>query len=108
MPEIKTVSVHELKKLKEENPDIWIIDVREPHEWDAGHIPGAIHIPKDQITKKIQQYVPNYDCPIYLNCGGGKRSMTACVALHELGYEELYSVEGGITAWKKSGFPVER
>lgn len=108
MHEVRTVSVHELKKLKDENPDVWIIDVREPHEWQGGHIPGAIHIPKDLVTQKIQTNIPHYDCPIYLHCAAGKRSMDAAIALHELGYEAVYSVEGGISAWKKCGFSIEK
>lgn len=108
MPEVQTISVHELKKLKDENPDVWVIDVREPHEWQSGHIPGVIHIPKDKLVQKIKINIPHYDCPIYIHCGSGKRSLDAAIMLHELGYEEVYSVEGGISAWKKCGFPIER
>jgi rhodanese-related sulfurtransferase len=104
---VSTISVHELKKLREMNPDICIIDVREDNEWQEQHIPGALHIPKDEISTRIVKSVPDHNQPIYLHCRGGVRSMHAASYLLAMGYKDVYSVDGGIVEWEKSGYPVE-
>ena len=104
---IKNINVHELKKRRDANPKLCLIDVREDHEWQEQHIPGALHIPKDEIASRIAASVPEYDCPIYLHCRGGTRSMHAANTLLSLGYQDVYSIDGGIAEWEKSGYPVE-
>ena len=104
---INTISVHELKKRRSANPNLCIIDVREDHEWQEQRIPGALHIPKDIIISKIAEQIPERDHPIYLHCRGGVRSLYAANCLLELGYKEVYSVDGGIAEWAKAGYPVE-
>lgn len=105
---INTITVHELKKRLDETPTICIIDVREDNEWQEQHIPGALHIPKDEITESIAAHVPELDRPLYLHCRGGVRSLYAANCLLELGYKEVYSVEGGIAEWARSGYPVKK
>lgn len=104
---INTIDVHELKKRYDEIPNLCLIDVRENDEWDAMRIPGAIHIPKDQITAIIDGKVPNRAIPIYLHCQGGVRSLHAAHYLADLGYQEVYSIDGGIMEWAASGYPVK-
>jgi len=104
---INTITVQELKKRFDATPNICIIDVREDNEWEEQHIPGAIHIPKDEITANIEAKVPELDRPIYLHCRGGVRSLYAANCLLDLGYKEVYSVEGGILEWARSGYPVK-
>ena len=104
---VNTISVHELKKRRDANPNLYIIDVREDHEWQEQHIPGALHIPKDEIVTKIAAHVPEHDQPIYLHCRGGTRSLYAASSLLAAGYKEVYSVDGGMCDWEKSGYPVE-
>lgn len=105
---ISTITVHELKKRLDATPDLCIIDVREDNEWEEQHIEGALHIPKDQITDKIAANVSEHDRPIYLHCRGGVRSLYAANCLLDLGYKEVYSVEGGIAEWERSGYPVKK
>ena len=105
---VNTISVHELKKRREADPKLCIIDVREVNEWQEQRIPGALHIPKDTIITAIAAQVPEKDCPIYLHCLGGVRSLHAANNLHDLGYKEVYSVEGGIAEWARSGYPIEK
>lgn len=104
---IATIDVHQLKKLRDANPDLCLIDVRELHEWQELRIPGAIHIPKDELPGCISARIPEQDKPIYLHCKGGLRSLYAANCLMEMGYKEVYSVDGGIAEWIMFGYPIE-
>ena len=103
----KTIDVHELKNLRTNQPDLCIIDVREQTEWNEKHIPGALHIPKDSLTDQITSIIPDKNHPIYLHCKGGTRSLWAAERLIEKGYSNASSINGGITAWAESGYPIE-
>jgi rhodanese-related sulfurtransferase len=104
---INTIDVHELHKRREIDPNLCIIDVREDDEWQEQHIPRAVHIPKDLVAAQIEQIVPDHNQPIYLHCKGGVRSMHAAAALLSIGYTSVYSIDGGITAWRNAGYPIE-
>lgn len=103
---INTINVHELKKRRDADPNLCLIDVREDNEWQELHIPGALHIPKDKLTSVIKAKVPEQNCPIYLHCKGGTRSLYAANCLLSLGYDQVYSIDGGISEWAKAGYPV--
>lgn len=105
---IKTVSVHELKNNMDKNPNLHLIDVRELEEWQEVHIPSAHHIPKDLISLEIESYISDKSAPIYLHCRGGVRSLYAAQCLIDLGYKEVYSVDGGIMEWAMFGYHVEQ
>lgn len=105
-PIIQTISVTELKKHYDSDINFHLIDVRELSEWQEAHIPKAILISKDEIREKIKTTVPNLDATIYLHCRSGVRSMHAAQTLTELGYTNVYSVDGGIIAWSAAGFPT--
>ena len=104
---IKTIDVQELKKRYDASPDLCLIDVREQHEWQEMHIPRAVHIPKDELTSVIENQVPDHTHPIYLHCKGGVRSLYAAHCLMEMGYQNVYSIDGGIMEWANSGYPVK-
>ncbi len=104
---IKTVSVKEHKTELDANPELCIIDVREVHEWQLQHIPDAIHIPKDDLIHCIKEKEPDIEKPIYLHCHAGMRSLYAANCLMELGYKEVYSVDGGILEWARAGYPIK-
>lgn len=106
--DIATLNVHELKQRRDANPDLCLIDVRENDEWQAMRIPGTLHIPKDKITIDIENKVPDRDHPVYLHCHGGVRSLYAAHCLLDMGYKEVYSINGGIAEWERSGYPVEK
>ncbi len=105
---INTITVHELKKRLDHSPDLCIIDVREDNEWQEQHIPGALHIPKDEVINLMPAKVPDLSCPLYLHCRGGVRSLQAASTLLDLGYKEVYSIDGGIMEWAASGYPVKK
>ena len=84
-----------------------IVDVREREEWDEGHLPGAILVPRGNLESRIEQAVPDRSKPILLYCAVGNRSAFAAQTLKELGYEHPVSLAGGYTDWKRNGFPTE-
>src|SRR5579875_3210341 len=84
------------------------IDVREPEEWAAGHIPGARHVPKSYLESRIEGAIPDRSQHLVLYCASGNRSAWAARTLTEdLGYEHVESMRGGITLWKDHGYEVE-
>jgi molybdopterin/thiamine biosynthesis adenylyltransferase/rhodanese-related sulfurtransferase len=87
--------------------DVFVVDVREQDEWDEGHIPGAVHIPRGNLESRIERAAPDPGRPIVLYCSAGNRSAFAARTLDELGYEDVSSLAGGFTDWKRNGFPVE-
>lgn len=105
--QIKTINVHELKNRMDLNSALCLIDVRELDEWQEVRIPNAIHIPKDEIAAKIDTHVKEKEQAIYLHCRGGVRSLYAAQTLLDLGYKDVYSIDGGIMEWAMFGYPVE-
>jgi sulfur-carrier protein adenylyltransferase/sulfurtransferase len=85
-----------------------IVDVREPEEWAAGHIPGALHVPKSYLESRIEGAVSDRSDHVVLYCASGNRSAWAARTLIEdLGYEHVESMTGGFTLWKDRGYEVE-
>jgi sulfur-carrier protein adenylyltransferase/sulfurtransferase len=84
-----------------------LVDVREPDEWDEGHIPGAVHVPRGHLESRIEQVAPDRARPVLIYCAGGSRSAFAAKTLEELGYEHVSSLAGGYTDWKRNGFPTQ-
>lgn len=107
-PEVHNISVQELKKRQDNNPHLCIIDVRENDEWEQMRIPGAMHIPKDEIAMAIDKHFPDKNQPLYLHCRAGARSLYAARCLIDMGYQEVYSINGGISEWEENGYPVDR
>ena len=84
-----------------------IVDVRERNEWDEGHIPGAVHVPRGHLESRIEAAVPDRSGPVVVYCASGSRSAFAAKTLEELGYESVVSLAGGFTDWKRNGFPFD-
>lgn len=74
-----------------------LIDVREPNEFEGGHILGARNIPISQLKTRMKEIRP--DQPVYLYCQSGLRSGRAAQTLYRKGYRELYHLEGGFKKW---------
>src|SRR5262249_2549578 len=83
-----------------------IVDVREQDEWDEGHIPGAVHVPRGHLESRIERVAPDHEAPIVLYCAAGNRSAFAAKTLEQLGYEDVVSLAPGYTGWKRDGFPT--
>ena len=83
-----------------------VFDVREDHEWQAGHVDGAAHLGKGVIERDIERTVPDVSAPIVLYCGGGYRSALAADALQQMGYTNVLSMAGGWRGWTDAGGAV--
>ncbi len=90
--------------LSQKNDDLVLIDVREKHEWNEGHIPGALHVPRGFLELQIEEAVPDKSKQVVLYCAGGVRSLMAGNTLQQMGYENVISMSGGFGQWKGGGF----
>jgi rhodanese-related sulfurtransferase len=87
--------------------DHLLIDVREDHEWAAGHAKGAKHLSRGIIERDIETTVPDKDAKMVVYCGGGYRSALVAESLGRMGYTNVWSLDGGWRAWNEAGLPVE-
>lgn len=83
-----------------------LLDVREDHEWQRGHIANAVHLGKGIIERDIEQQVPDKNQTIVLYCGGGYRSALAADSLQRMGYSQVYSLDGGYRDWCQRELPL--
>ncbi|MBI3751733.1 MAG: molybdopterin-synthase adenylyltransferase MoeB [Chloroflexi bacterium] len=83
-----------------------LLDVREPSEWQEGHLEGAIHLPQGRLHAGVAAAVPDRDASIVVYCRSGNRSHYATAALGQLGYRHVVNLAGGIIAWQRAGLPV--
>jgi molybdopterin/thiamine biosynthesis adenylyltransferase/rhodanese-related sulfurtransferase len=84
---------------------LWI-DIREPDEWEQGHLPGAVHIPRGNLESRVERAAPDKSRPVVLYCAVGSRSAFAAKTLEELGYTDAHSLAGGIEDWKRDGLEI--
>ena len=97
---IKEVSREDLKQwLADKNPVV--IDVREAADYEAGHVPGAVHCSRGVLELDINEIAPDQDALIVTVCGGGSRSALAADTLQVMGYGNVYSLAGGYKGWKQ-------
>lgn len=96
------VSRDEARKLIEDGAQL--IDVRADHEWEAGRIPGAVHLSLAELSARASEI--DQERPVVLYCRGGNRSTMATAALVEAGYDAAKLTEG-ITGWSEAGLPLD-
>jgi adenylyltransferase/sulfurtransferase len=82
------------------------VDVREADEWEKGHVPGALFIPRGFLELRIEEKVPDKDSEVIVYCAGGTRSALGARTLQDLGYGNVVSMAGGFGRWKESGLGV--
>ncbi len=85
---------------------VFVIDVREPHEYAAAHIPGALPLPQAELASRLGE-IP-LDRPVYVICEAGSRSRKVAQFLKQVGYDNAVDIAGGTSAWIEAGLPVER
>jgi adenylyltransferase/sulfurtransferase len=105
--QIDEIDAERARELHDDADPAVFLDVREREEWDEGHIPGAVHLPRGWLESRIEQAVPDRAKPIVAYCASGNRSTFATRTLEELGYENVVSLAGGINDWKRHGYPLE-
>lgn len=102
--EIKEITVDDARRMLEK-PGTVVIDVREGEEWRQGHLPQALGIPRGFLELRIEEKVADRKTPLIIQCASGTRSLLAARTLREMGYENLYNLQGGFNAWKQAGLP---
>jgi rhodanese-related sulfurtransferase len=93
-----------------------ILDVREPNEWEAGHIPGALHAPRGMLEWYADPTYANHkpqlaaarEQNVVVHCAAGGRSLLAAQTLQRLGFKNVRSMAGGFTEWSAKDLPVEK
>ena len=105
---VKECNVDDVKQKLARGEKFHLVDVREDKEWDAGHLPRAIHLGKGVIERDIETKIPNKGEEIILYCGGGFRSALAADNLQKMGYSNVISMDGGFRGWKDAGLAVEK
>jgi rhodanese-related sulfurtransferase len=103
---IREVTPQQVRDIRARGEDAAYLDVREPNEWNLGHLPGAIHIPRGQLETKVEAIVPRQR-RVVVYCAAGNRSALAADTLQQMGYENVVSLAGGFTGWAQSGGDVE-
>src|SRR5208282_1224674 len=105
---VRETTVDEVKARLDRGDKFVLVDVREDREFDADHLPGAVHLGKGIIERDIEGKYPDLETPLVLYCGGGFRSALAADNLQKMGYTNVISMDGGIREWREKGFPLEK
>jgi rhodanese-related sulfurtransferase len=100
------IDVSQLRQRLAAEPAPFLLDVREPWEYQEGHVPGAQLIPLGELEQRVNE-VPR-DRPILAICHSGQRSLAAAGYLQHLGYGSVSNVDGGTAAWIERGYPVDK
>lgn len=104
---MKTLNVQELNQWLAENKDAVLLDVRTKEEYDHnGRIANTQFIPLDQLGNRLDELNP--DDTIVCICRSGNRSGFACNTLQRAGFDNVYNLTGGMIAWQRAGYEMER
>jgi sulfur-carrier protein adenylyltransferase/sulfurtransferase len=104
--EIEPLTLEQVDDMIRRHEPMTLVDVREGDEWRAGHLPGAIHIPRGYFELQVDEKLPDKDAPIVLYCAGGNRSAMSAKTLKELGYTDVRHMIRGFSGWRDGGFEV--
>jgi rhodanese-related sulfurtransferase len=105
---IKECTIAEVKARSDRGERFHFIDVREDREYAVDRAAGARHIGRGVLERDIETVIPDREAEIVLYCGGGFRSALAADNLQKMGYTNIWSMDGGMRAWREAGYPVER
>ncbi len=104
---ITECSIEDVKTRLERGDQMYLLDIREDHEFAKGYAKGAIHLGRGILERDIETKIPDKNVEIILYCGGGYRSALAALSLGEMGYTNVKSMAGGMKAWRNAGYPME-
>jgi glyoxylase-like metal-dependent hydrolase (beta-lactamase superfamily II)/rhodanese-related sulfurtransferase len=105
---IAFISMEELRERVESGrAGLLILDIRERDAYDAGHIPGARHLPRGQLELRIDQALPDPTVRVVTCCEFGKISTLAADTLRTMGYVGAVALDGGMKSWREAGYPLE-
>ena len=94
-------------RLASRQNDLVVLDVREKDAYDAGHLPGAMFLPRGQLELRVNEAFPDPTVRIVVICEFGKISTLAAATLRSLGFTHAAALDGGMKAWREAGFAVE-
>jgi glyoxylase-like metal-dependent hydrolase (beta-lactamase superfamily II)/rhodanese-related sulfurtransferase len=104
---ISFMSMEELARRVESGTlGLTLLDVREKDAFDAGHIPGAIHLPRGQLELRVNEALPDPTARILTCCEFGRISTLAAATLRTLGFGRAVALDGGMKAWRETGLPL--
>lgn len=105
---VRFMSIDQLALMLDARPnDFLVIDVREKDAYMAGHVPGAVHLPRGQLELRANEVLPDPSVEVLTVCELGKVSTLAAATLRELGFLRATALDGGMTAWREAERPVE-
>ena len=88
--------------------DALVLDVREPAEFEKGHVIGARNVPLSQLEERAGEIQKHKTKPVIVICASGNRSRSALGSLRRLGFEQVFELGGGVAAWQQAGLPLEK
>ena len=103
---VDEVSVAEARARLASDPKVVLLDVREDHEWQAGHAVEARHLGKGILERDIEKLFPDVNTEIIMYCGGGYRSVLTAEVARRMGYRKVRSLIGGYRAMNTAGWPM--
>jgi rhodanese-related sulfurtransferase len=95
------------RRIADRPNDLLVLDVREESAFRAGHIPGALHLPRGQLELRVNEAIPDPTLRIVACCEFGKISTLAAATLRQLGFMRALALDGGMKAWREGGYPLE-
>ena len=98
-------TVSRLDERRRADRELFILDVRQPGEWNSGHVPGAYHVPGGELIHRHGEVPRNRPVAVY--CGSGYRSSVAVSLLKAEGHTDVHNVLGGFQAWNRLGLATE-
>jgi rhodanese-related sulfurtransferase len=105
---VNEISVAEARAKITANPKVVLLDVREDHEWQAGHAAEAKHLGKGILERDLEKLHPDAHAEIIMYCGGGFRSALTCEAAQKMGYTNVHSLIGGYKGLVAAGWPMTK
>jgi rhodanese-related sulfurtransferase len=111
--QVKLIDPKNLKAILDQGVPLLLIDVREADEFESGHLPGAVNIPRGVIEFRIWPLIGYPDradlgAKIILYCGSGARCALAAKSLQELGFNNVFSADMALKDWAAAGYPLEK
>jgi rhodanese-related sulfurtransferase len=105
---VNEISVAEARARLAAHSKAVLIDVREDHEWQAGHAAEAVHLGKGILERDLEKLYPDPNTEIIMYCGGGFRSALTCDAAQKMGYKKVHSLIGGYKGMVAAGWPMTK
>jgi rhodanese-related sulfurtransferase len=105
---VKTVSAADVKSAIDKKEKAVYLDVRDPGEYGAGHLPGSINVSRGTLEFNIWKAIPDQNAKVIVYCKTAGRSALATKTLNDLGYKNAVLMDAQFEDWIKAGYPVER